>query len=170
MKHEEHIVKTLCSRFPFLENRVYIQKEKRIFTNPLSADEFKEVIRYAHNEMDFYRSTHVVGTDDGNTLGLLYILANQEEILLALRKSVPKENPVVQSISDLYPSIVLHERELVDLFGVVVIGLPEGPAYPLPDGWPKGNYPMRKDWNPKYFNKSTMQYEPPQTKEEIKNE
>ena len=60
------------------------------------------------------------------------------------------------------PSIVLHEREIVDLFGVEVEGLPDGPHYPLPDGWPEGNYPMRKDWDPKKFNKDTMKYEQPQ--------
>ena len=115
--------------------------------------------------MGFYRSHHVIGTDEGDNLGFLYIVSGSDNILLILREIAPKSNPVINSICKLYPSIVLHERELVDLFGAVVEGLPEGPSYPLPDNWPKGNYPMRKEWNPKYLNKDTMTYEPPQEKE-----
>jgi Ni,Fe-hydrogenase III component G len=165
MSCEEEIVSSLCMKFPFLQDRISVQKEKRIYTKALSKDEFEQVVRYVHDDLDFFRAHHVIGTDDGENIGLLYLLSGIDNIILILRESVPKSNPVVNSISDMYRSIVLHERELVDLFGVVVEGLPEGPSYPLPDGWPKGSYPMRKEWNPKYFNKDTMTYEPPQKDE-----
>ncbi len=166
---ENEIASKLCVRFPFLTDRIYVQRDKRILTSSLLKSEFEQVIQYAHDELGFFRATHVVGTDDGENLGLLYILSNSENILLALREVISKSSPIITSISDMYPSIVLHERELVDLFGVIVEGLPEGPNYPLPDGWPKGNYPMRKEWNPKYFNKQTMQYEQPQGEETDKD-
>ena len=170
MKREEEIISLLCEKFPFLTDRIYLQKDKRIVTKALTAEEFDQIVPYVHDGLKFPRATHVVGTDDGETLGLLYILTGSENILLVLRESVPKSDPVVNSISALYPSIVLHERELVDLFGVRVQGLPEGLHYPLPDGWPEGNYPMRKEWNPKYFNKDTMTYNKPQEEEEQKHE
>jgi Ni,Fe-hydrogenase III component G len=34
----------------------------------------------------------------------------------------------------------------VDLLGIKVNGLASGHRYPLPDNWPKGEYPLRKDW------------------------
>lgn len=169
MNLEDEIAGKLCEKFPFMTDKIYVQKEKRIFTKPLSRDEFEKTIRYVHDELGFYRACHVVGTDDGDSIGLLYILSNKDSILLILRESVPKTNTEVTSISDIYPSIVLHERELVDLFGVMVKGLPDGPRYPLPDGWPDGNYPMRKEWNPKNFNKETMTYQQPQETEAQKN-
>lgn len=165
MSREEEIAKELCNKFPFLHDRIYVQKEKRVFTKELSKEEFEQIIAFVHDEMNFYRSHHVIGTDEGENLGFLYIVSNDDNILLILREIAPKSNPVINSICKLYPSIVLHERELVDLFGAVVKGLPEGPSYPLPDDWPKGNYPMRKEWNPKYLNKDTMTYEPPEEKE-----
>ena len=35
------------------------------------------------------------------------------------------------------------------MFGVKVEGLPAGRHYPLPEDWPQGEYPLRKDWKPK---------------------
>ena len=165
MNREEEMVSTLCTEFPFLHERISIQKAKRIFTDVLRKDEFEQVIRFVHDEMGFWRAHEVIGTDDGENIGLLYLISGAENIILILRTGVPKTNPVVKSISDMYLSIVLHERELVDLFGVVVEELPDGPSYPLPDGWPKGNFPLRKEWNPEYLNKASMTYEPPSEKE-----
>ncbi len=89
--HEEEIIESLCNKFPFLNCRIYLQKEKRIITKPLLREEFKEVIRFAHDELGFYRASHVVGTDDGENLGLLYILSDHENILLALRRVYLKQ-------------------------------------------------------------------------------
>ena len=47
---------------------------------------------------------------------------------------------------DTFPGAELYERELVDMFGISVEGLPAGNRYPLPDDWPQGQHPLRKDW------------------------
>ena len=41
------------------------------------------------------------------------------------------------------------ERELMDLLGAKVEGLPAGKRYPLSDDWPTDEYPLRKDWKKK---------------------
>ena len=102
-----------------------------------------------------------MGTDEGEDLGFIYLLTNDEGIILALKEKAPKSDPKISSLSGDYPSLEFHERELVSLFGAEVEGLPAGPSYPLPDGWPEGNYPLRKEWNPEYFDQNTMTYNPP---------
>jgi len=162
MQTENEIVENLCKKFGFLRDKVYVQRQKRIFTEFLAKEEFEQVLRYAHDELGFYRASHVVGTDEGDDLGFIYLLSDKNGIILALKEKAPKSDPVINSMTGKYPSLEQHERELVDLFGAVVKDLPEGPSYPLPDGWPKGSYPMRKDWDPRYFDKNTMTYNPPQ--------
>lgn len=161
MLTEQEIVDKLVNKFDFLNEKVNVQRQKRIFTRPLSKEEFEQVFHYAHDELGFYKANHVVGTDDGDDLGFIYILSNADGIILAVKEKASKSDPRINSMTGVFPSLDLHERELVDLFGAVVQGLPEGPSYPLPDGWPKGNYPMRKDWNPKYLDKNSMTYNPP---------
>ena len=160
----EQVVKALNARFPGIA--AHSPREYRIWSEFVEPKLFEEALRFARGELHFHKGKHIVGTDEGEYIGLSYIISNEEDILLVLRERVPKTHPVVHSQGELYPSMILHEREMVDLFGVQVHGLPEGPSYPLPDCWPEGQYPLRKEWNPAYFNKETMAYEPP--KEEAK--
>jgi Ni,Fe-hydrogenase III component G len=60
--------------------------------------------------------------------------------------NAPRSNPVIQSVTKIFPSADLYERELVDLLGLKIEGLAEGFRYPLTDDWPKDQYPLRKDW------------------------
>jgi len=163
---EQAIVDRLCEEFDFLRDRVYVQRPKRIMTQFLDRKEFKQVVNFIHDVLGFYKASHVVGTDEGPDLGFIYIFSNSDGIILALKQKAPKSDPRIDTLTDMYPSLLLHERELVDLFGAQVQGLPDGPRYPLPDGWPEGNYPMRKDWKPEYFDKKTMTYNPPGTGKE----
>ena len=155
----EQVVSALNKRFPALA--AHTPREFRIWSDFVEPKEFEAALRFAFDELRFGKGKHIVGTDEGEYIGLSYIVSNDENILLVLWEKVPKAHPVVRSQGGLYPSMVLHEREMVDLFGVSVSGLPEGPSYPLPDCWPEGQYPLRKEWNPAYFNKETMAYEPP---------
>lgn len=159
MTREEEIIEQLSAKFPFMAEKISSYKEKRIFTKAVSRDEFEQLVPYIKYDMKFIRSTHVIGTDEGEDLGLLYVFSGSDNILLAVKETVPKTNPVVKSISEYYLSIVLHERELVDLFGIIIEGLPEGPHFPLPDNWPAGNYPMRKEWKTEKFDKMNLTYD-----------
>ena len=161
MQAEQMIVDELCQNFNFLKDRIYVQRQKRIFTLPLAKQEFEQVLHYIHDNMGFYKASHVVGTDDGDDLGFIYILSNREGIIFALKEKAPKYDPSINTVTDIFPSLAFHERELVNLFGATVEGLPGDSTFPLPDGWPKGSYPMRKDWNPEYFDKDAMTYNPP---------
>ena len=158
MNLEETILE-LNKRFPALE--AVSNRPLRVFTAFTDPAAFEVALRYANLTLGYHKGKHIVGTDEGEDIGISYILSNDEDVLLVLRERVPKSAPNVRSMGELYPSLVLHERELVDLFGVRVSGLPEGPRYPLPDCWPDGEYPLRKEWNPAHFNKQTVSYEPP---------
>ncbi len=156
---EQEAVKKINAHFPFAN--AVSPRRLRVFTDYLPPAQFEQVLRFAHDEMGFTHGEHVVGTDEGEDLGFSYIVSNGDFILLVVREKVPKANPAARSQYGLYPSLLLHERELVDLFGADMKNLPEGPSFPLPDGWPKGQYPLRKEWKPEYFNRKTMRYEPP---------
>ncbi len=97
--------------------------------------------------MEFSILCTITGLDLGDKLGVIYHLARVDGTVLNLSTSVSKEEPVIQSVTPYFPAADAYEREMVDLLGMQVQGLPPGYRYPLPDGWPEGQYPLRKDWN-----------------------
>jgi Ni,Fe-hydrogenase III component G len=85
----------------------------------------------------------LIGLDEGANLAALYLFCAGDEVL-GLKVTLPRENPSLASISPIVPAAILQERELEELFGIRVEGL-NGEHLLLPDDWPAGLYPLRKD-------------------------
>jgi membrane-bound hydrogenase subunit beta len=144
---EETTVQTeLTGKFPFLQDKVRVQRDRRIWAE-VPYDRFAEVFQHTVKDMRFSILCTITGLDLGGTLGAIYHLARENGVILNLSTAVPKDKPVLQSITSAFPAADCYERELVDLLGFQVQGLPEGWRYPLPDVWPAGQYPLRKDWS-----------------------
>ena len=88
----------------------------------------------------------ITGVDLGQTIELMYHF-RIKGIIVTVRTQVPKENARTNTISDLLPGASFHEREAADLFGVTFEGHPNPGRLVLPDHWPNGLYPLRKDAN-----------------------
>lgn len=146
---ENEVISALIKQFAQLEGRIETMRPLRIRTDWLTKDELYECIHFACYELGFCEGHNVVGTDEGDDIGIIYIISNAEHILLSLRVKTPKADPRIPTATELYPAFTLFERELEDLFGVKVEGLKKGRRYPLPESWPKDQWPLRKEWDPK---------------------
>ncbi len=144
----ENIKQQLAVKFPGIEERVKIPRPRRIFVE-VAPGEFKKVFEFAINELGFKHLCTITGLDEVEKFSLIYHLAKENGILVNIKVSVPHDNPQVDSITSYFPSAEIYEREVVDLFGFQVNGLPEGLRYPLTDDWPTDEHPLRKDWKPK---------------------
>ena len=148
LQQEEKIRLTLIAKFPFLQDAIRVTRSRRLFAK-VTAEQFPAVFDYAIKEGGFIILCTITGLDLGNQLGAIYHLAQENGIMLNLETAVPKENPRLSSVRDRFPAADAYERELIDLLGFQISGLPEGNRYPLPDDWPAGQYPLRKDWQSK---------------------
>ena len=153
MANEETIRQELATKFPFMAEKIVVKRERRIFAE-VPADRFMEVFAHAALAMDFSNLCTITGLDEGENLAFFYHLARMDGTMLNLKMAVPKTKPVIKTISGLFPGGAIYEREVVDLLGAEVEGLPPGERYPLPDNWPAGQYPLRKDWKPEMLDKA----------------
>lgn len=96
-------------------------------------------------ELEFTFVSTITGLDAGENFEILYHLANGATNL-NVRTQVPKSDPHVESICSVIPGAVFYERELQDMFGLVIDNIPDARPLILPDDWPAGQYPLRKDW------------------------
>jgi len=142
---EEKIRQQLVEKFGLPTEKITVQRERRVWADVPAAN-FGEIFDYAADKLGFVILATITGLDEGPTLGAIYHLARESGIILNLHISVPKDKPVIKTVSARFPAADAYERELVDLLGMQVEGLPPGYRYPLPDNWPAGQYPLRKDW------------------------
>lgn len=92
----------------------------------------------------------IVGLDHGpeaNELEVLYHFC-PGDALIALRVRLPRQGAVLPSLSEVIPSAEVFERELAEMFGIEITGLKNPERLYLPDDWPDGVYPLRKDFDP----------------------
>ncbi len=90
------------------------------------------------------RLVAIVCRDDGKTFTVFYFF--EREKLAAFRSSVQRKNPVLPTIMEVFDNAEHYEREIHEQFGVVFEGNPRlHQKFLLPDNWPAGDYPMRKD-------------------------
>jgi len=144
MSKEEEILEKIKKRFGKNVKDITIKRLRRIFAET-DMKSFKEILRYAKDELGFDHISTITGRDLGEELELIYHIAYQNAIELSIKTKIPKENPRIATIVDLYPSAGIYEREVHDLLGVVFEGNPDLSPLLLPDNWPKGVYPLRKD-------------------------
>jgi Ni,Fe-hydrogenase III component G len=144
IRHEE-VKRNLESKFPHLKDKVVIRREHRLFAS-VEYKHFREVFNYLVNDAGFSILCTITGLDEGERFDAIYHIAREDGIVMNLRTGVPWGDPVIATVTDRFSGADAYERELVDLFGITVCGLPPGPRYPLPDNWPAGEYPLRKNW------------------------
>lgn len=89
----------------------------------------------------------ITGLDCGVEAGELEVLYHfcAGPLVLTLRVSIPREQATIPSICTIIPYASVFERELAEMFGIEVYGTPDPSRLFLPDDWPEGVYPLRKD-------------------------
>jgi Ni,Fe-hydrogenase III large subunit/Ni,Fe-hydrogenase III component G len=125
------------------DSRLYVYVE---------AQSLKSICRYVFRDLDA-RYIISIGADDrpysGDFMVFHDFAFDKDKIILSIITQIPADNPKVDSISDIIPGANWAEREIRDMFGIEPVGHPYPKRLVLPDGWPDGLHPLRKDmdWN-----------------------
>ncbi len=148
MEKAENLIKDLSKTFNYLDGHINIKRQRRIFAEiPASNNgSIGEILKYLRDNQDFTFLCTITGLDMGDNFQVIYHLADSLGNVLNLKLLTPRSNPVIDSVTPVFGGAIFYERELEALLGIKVSGLPQGRRYPLPDGWPLDDYPLRKDW------------------------
>ena len=117
---------------------------RRVFMT-VEAKNLEAVFADLRKDFGYTYLATVSGVDKGDVFELVYHLGDAHGNL-NVRTQIPKADPHLASICAIIPGAVLYERELQDMFGIVVDRIPDPRPLVTPDDWPAGNYPLRKDW------------------------
>jgi ech hydrogenase subunit E len=109
----------------------------------LAAVETLHEIRWGH-------LTSITGLDPGVDTGEIEVLYHfrRQAAVVGLRVRTRRDSASLPSICGIIPSASFLEREMGEMFGVEVVGMPHHGKLFLADDWPEGVYPLRKDFDP----------------------
>ena len=129
-----------------------------IWIDPAKLHDEMKRLREEEN-MDFLVS--LTGVDwEADGLGVIYHLESTETGKRVCLKTATtdRENPFLQSVSDLWDIANIYEREVFDFYGVKFTGHPDMRRIFLREDWV--GYPFRKDDKPELLNPIRMTNEP----------
>ncbi|MGC8960879.1 MAG: NADH-quinone oxidoreductase subunit C [Candidatus Bathyarchaeia archaeon] len=121
-------------------------RPRRLFIR-VKAEDYKEAVRKLVEEKGIIHISTITGVDTGKEIEILTHLFGRG-VELTVATAVSREEPRIESITDILPGATFYEREVYDLLGVRFEGHPNLKRVLLPDEWPEGVYPLRKDYKP----------------------
>jgi Ni,Fe-hydrogenase III large subunit/Ni,Fe-hydrogenase III component G len=139
------------ARFGPLIQRADLPSDNRLYVF-VDRSAVKYVCQHIFRELDA-RYVASIGSDDRPFSGTFLVAHNfafdKDHLLCSVLTQLPQDDLKIDSITAMVPAAGWAEREMRDLLGIE----PVGHSYPkrlvLPDGWPEGKHPLRKDvpWN-----------------------
>ncbi len=98
-------------------------------------------------DLGFDYLVSIIGMDWKESMGCMYYFtATKDNSMLSIKvQTTDRENPMLHSISDLWASANLYEREVFDFFGIKFINHPDMRRLFLRNDWV--GYPFRKDYD-----------------------
>lgn len=103
----------------------------------------------------------LTGIDNGvqaNTMEVVYNLYSIPfDMHVMLKVVLPRENPVIDSVTSIWRTADWHEREAFDMFGIKFTGHSDLRRILLPADWE--GYPLRKDYaHQQYYRNVKVEY------------
>lgn len=125
------------------------KKERSSIWMKIDKSIFKPFIKHLC-DLQFPHLAVVSGNDLGKTIELIYHFTlgygtRFGETVLNVSVELPKSKPEIETICDYIPGALVTEREKQEMLGVKIIGIPDDRRLFLPDDFPEGVYPWRRD-------------------------
>jgi NADH-quinone oxidoreductase subunit C len=114
----------------------------------VSSDRYHDICRFLRDEpeiaCDYCDFTGGVDFGEQGFQVVTHFHSTRHHHNVRLKVKLPRDDPSVSSISDLFPTCDWHEREAAELFGIRFDGHPKPVKLLLPE--PFDGHPLRKDF------------------------
>ncbi|MFA4645720.1 NADH-quinone oxidoreductase subunit C [Pyrococcus kukulkanii] len=150
MSKEEEFVEIVKQKFPDVSVVIKENKwgRKRVWIN-VPRESFRDFMKFLREYDEDAHYSIAIGEDVGEAIDFsIHFLLKYEDapaISLIVKTSVPKDDPVLPDISDIFPISLQFEREVMEMIGIDFENAPDKRRLFLPDDFPEGIYPLRLD-------------------------
>jgi len=140
------ILKDISGRFGSRITNVNKASEAKAYIDVYPKD-IVEIVKYVFKDLGL-RFNIASAVDDFGGIEILYHFSlDRSGIVLTVRTVLQdKADPHIDTITTVTRSAWWIEREIHEMFGVEFDGNPDLRPLLLPDDWPSGVFPLRKDY------------------------
>lgn len=143
LEKEEKLKTVIAEKMGAAVTDLSVQRARRLWLE-IKPESLTELLAFLKG-MGYNHMATITGMDLGEQLAAFYHLTDTHTII-TIRARTPRTAPELPTTAGLFPGTDGYERELEDMFGIKIAGLKAGRRYPLPDDFPAGQHPLRKDW------------------------
>jgi len=129
-------------REAFPNSQVTLGSNGRLWV-ALTPEELMPAVNTLREKLAIVQLAVIVGEDVRDAFLGNYVFTGPKVVVLQVR--INRDNPEVPSLATMIPGAMVYERELKDLFGILPVGHPDLRRQAVPEDWPVGVYPLRKD-------------------------
>jgi Ni,Fe-hydrogenase III component G len=126
------------------------KSQKRVYIE-IKPESLVKVASYIFKDLGA-RLNIASGVDTPTNIEILYHFSIEYldpdflNVIISLRVKLDKKKPTVESLAPVFKGANWIEREMYDILGINFEGHPDLRKLLLPDEWPEGVYPLRKDY------------------------
>ena len=145
MMIRNEVLEDLKTRFKSDILDIFDKTSKRVYIE-IKPESIVKIAKYIFKDLGA-RFNIASGVDARNHMEILYHFTLEEiNLLVSLRITLDKSKPEVDSIALLFEGANWIEREMHEVLGIDFKGHPDMRRLLLPDDWPEGVYPLRRDY------------------------
>ena len=109
----------------------------------IAPTDLREITTWLLENSNFYHLSTITGVDDGEQIELYYHYWDGEGLSLCIE--LPRENPSVDTITDMIPGAAFYEREVFEMLGVKFENLKDMRRLLMADDWDGKDFPLRAE-------------------------
>jgi len=141
----EEVLDDLRKKFKDDIIEVFDKSPKRVYVG-IRPDSIVQVASYIFKDLKARFNT-ASGVDLRYHMEILYhFLIEDINLLISLRVKIQKPKLEIDSLSPIFEGANWIEREMHEILGINFRGHPDLRRLLLPDDWPDGVYPLRRDY------------------------
>jgi len=144
------LLQALREQFPEEIIAVYEKSAQRVYIE-VEANAIVRMAEYIFKQLGA-RFNIASGVDGRDEMEILYHFTVEDiNLVISLRVRLPKTKLEIDSLTGVFVAAQWIEREIHELLGINFVGHPQLKRLLLPEDWPEGVHPLRKDyeeWDP----------------------
>ena len=146
----ENLLKDIQERFKDDIIDFYDKSPKRVYIE-VKPESLVKVATYVFKDLGA-RLNIASGVDTPANIEILYHFSIEYlepeflNVLISLRIKLDRKKPTADSLAPVFNGANWIEREMHDILGINFEGHPDMRKLLLPDEWPEGVYPLRRDY------------------------